>query len=293
MGIWGGHGVQGRERFAWSGMVWVGDGLGGWGPEGVEGPEGVGGPKFRAFFPLQPHFFLLFPLLRVLSCNFGGVFEGQGLEMCTFGLSGCRVHTQHEHTNENPRKSGAGRRRVHGGKAVPHQIGQTLFGQSRFWPKLVWPKSVWPNSVLAKLGHDRTQSAPRSGPIERHQDVTCFLQLFSCRNVWVEVVVSLFRVRLQDLDVASISSCFVLCFVKVLHDFVHRHRVLQVIACKSAKVSAAQWLGTSVLSPPAIVEAQFRVASESAKMFSTSCACPCVHLTIEIETLLAFDCADV
>ena len=37
--------------------------------------------KFRSFFSLW----------GVFSLNFGGVFEGRGAQMCTFGLSGCRV----------------------------------------------------------------------------------------------------------------------------------------------------------------------------------------------------------
>ena len=55
-------------------------------------PGRVGDPKFRVFFPSPATIFLsFFPLLGVLSLNFGGVFEGRDPEMCTFGLSGCRV----------------------------------------------------------------------------------------------------------------------------------------------------------------------------------------------------------
>ena len=55
-------------------------------------PPPLDRPKFRSFCsPLPPPFSLLFPLLAVLSLNFGGVFEGRDTEMCTFGLSGCRV----------------------------------------------------------------------------------------------------------------------------------------------------------------------------------------------------------
>ena len=46
-------------------------------------------PKFRSFFPLPPHFSFL-PSLGVFSWNFG-VFEGRDPQMCTFGLSDCRV----------------------------------------------------------------------------------------------------------------------------------------------------------------------------------------------------------
>ena len=47
-------------------------------------------PKFRSFFPSRHNFHSFFSL-GVLSWIFGGVFEGQDPEMCTFGLSGCRV----------------------------------------------------------------------------------------------------------------------------------------------------------------------------------------------------------
>ena len=50
------------------------------------------GPKISRFFPFSRHNFLSsFPLLGVLSLNFGGVFKGRDPEMCKFGLSGCRV----------------------------------------------------------------------------------------------------------------------------------------------------------------------------------------------------------
>ena len=51
----------------------------GWGPEGW-GSEGEGAQNFALFFP-SPAF----------SWNFGGVLKRRGPEMCTFGLSGCRV----------------------------------------------------------------------------------------------------------------------------------------------------------------------------------------------------------
>ena len=70
------------------------------GPRSVRGSRGGGpkavGPQFRAFFSLsRSHFrFFFFSLslsLGVLSLNFGGVFGGREAQMCTFGLSGCRV----------------------------------------------------------------------------------------------------------------------------------------------------------------------------------------------------------
>ena len=53
----------------------------------------AGPPKILLFFflPLLPQFSFFPPLLGVFSLNFGGVFEGLDPQMCTFGLSGCRV----------------------------------------------------------------------------------------------------------------------------------------------------------------------------------------------------------
>ena len=49
-------------------------------------------PKISLFFSLSRHkIHSFFPYLGVFSLNFGGVFEGQDPQMCTFGLSGCRV----------------------------------------------------------------------------------------------------------------------------------------------------------------------------------------------------------
>ena len=53
-------------------------------------------PKFRVF-SISRHNFLSFSLFGVLSLNFGGVFEGPDPEMCTFGLSGCRVNSKRAH----------------------------------------------------------------------------------------------------------------------------------------------------------------------------------------------------
>ena len=58
-------------------------------------PHGPPSPRTAqnfALFSLSRHIFLsFFPLLGVFSWNFGGVFEGRDPQMCTFGLSGCRV----------------------------------------------------------------------------------------------------------------------------------------------------------------------------------------------------------
>ena len=66
------------------------------------GPEGWR-PKISRFFSLlPPHFSFLFLSLGVLSWNFVGVFEGRNPEMCTFGLSGCRVKPRRLHQTGPP-----------------------------------------------------------------------------------------------------------------------------------------------------------------------------------------------
>ena len=55
------------------------------------GPPNAGPPKMSLFFPSPaPISFFLFSSLGVFSLNFG-VFEGRSPQMCTFGLSDCRV----------------------------------------------------------------------------------------------------------------------------------------------------------------------------------------------------------
>ena len=63
------------------------------------GPEGWGPKISRFFLPLPPLFSFFLPFLGVVSWNFGGVIEGRDPQMCTFGLSGCRV---------KPRRPGGG-----------------------------------------------------------------------------------------------------------------------------------------------------------------------------------------
>ena len=48
-----------------------------------------------SFLSPAGNFFLL--SLGVFSLNFGGVFEDQGAQMCTFGLSGCSVKPRRPH----------------------------------------------------------------------------------------------------------------------------------------------------------------------------------------------------
>ena len=60
-------------------------------------------PKFRSFFSLSRRKIRSFlPSLGVFSLNFGGVFEDRDPEMCTFGLSGCRVKPRRPHQTGPP-----------------------------------------------------------------------------------------------------------------------------------------------------------------------------------------------
>ena len=57
-----------------------------WGPERW-GPRRLGSPKIRVFFPSPAAKFVLSSLSwGVFSWNFGGVFEGRGVQTCTFGV---------------------------------------------------------------------------------------------------------------------------------------------------------------------------------------------------------------
>ena len=56
------------------------------------GPPSAGPPKiWLFFFPFPPSFRSFCVSLGVFSWNFGGVLKRSCPEMCTFGLSGCRV----------------------------------------------------------------------------------------------------------------------------------------------------------------------------------------------------------
>ena len=60
-------------------------------------------PKFRAFSLSSRHNFHSFlPLFWSFSLNFGGVFEDRDPQMCTFGLSGCRVKPRRPHQTGPP-----------------------------------------------------------------------------------------------------------------------------------------------------------------------------------------------
>ena len=62
-----------------------------------------GPSKISLFFPLSRRKIRSFlPSLGVFSLNFGGVFEGRDPQMCTFGLSGCRVEPRRPHQTGPP-----------------------------------------------------------------------------------------------------------------------------------------------------------------------------------------------
>ena len=67
------------------------------------GPPSAGPPKISLFlFPFPPPFRCFCVSLGVFSLNFGGVLKRRGLEMCTFGLSGCRVKPRWPHQTGPP-----------------------------------------------------------------------------------------------------------------------------------------------------------------------------------------------
>ena len=115
------------------------------GPKGG-GPKG-GGPTFRAFFSLSRHNFLSFLLsLGVFSWNFGGVFERRDPQMCTFGLSDCRVKTrrlgvrgsthenlEHRNTTKIPREDPKKRKKIVAGEGEKKSEILGGPGEGRSW----------------------------------------------------------------------------------------------------------------------------------------------------------------
>ena len=68
------------------------------GPPPPLDPPSAGPPKFSLFFfPFPPPFRSFCVSLGVFSWNFGGVLKRKCPEMCTFGLSGCRVKPRRPH----------------------------------------------------------------------------------------------------------------------------------------------------------------------------------------------------
>ena len=95
--------MVGPKRVAQTQKKWGPDGWGseGWGQTGGalgprrvaprwEGPRRVGAQNFALFSLSRPHFRSVSLTLCVFSLNFG-VCEGRDSQVCTFGLSGCRV----------------------------------------------------------------------------------------------------------------------------------------------------------------------------------------------------------
>ena len=150
------------------------------------GPPPPDRPKFRSFFSLSRHHFVLFFLSHcVFSLNFGGFCEDQDPQMCTFGLSK-RAHVRPPalpNTTKKPREDPQREtKRAKMGQETEKKKGEILgsppvppFGAPPFgarfflglgptlwdhdkkldwpkldWPKLVksgWPKRDWPKSV--------------------------------------------------------------------------------------------------------------------------------------------------
>ena len=70
-------------------------------PRRVE-PRRVGGPKFRAFFPSSATIFFLLSLSWGPFVEFWWCLKRWGPEMCTFGLSDCRVKPRRPHQTGPP-----------------------------------------------------------------------------------------------------------------------------------------------------------------------------------------------
>ena len=77
-----------------------------WGPEGWSQKGGApkgGGPKiWRFFFPLPPQFSFFFHSLLVFFVEFWWCLKRRCVQMCTFGLSGCRVKPRQPHQTGPP-----------------------------------------------------------------------------------------------------------------------------------------------------------------------------------------------
>ena len=125
-------------------------------------PPSAGPPKFRFFFSLARYnFHSFFPLFGVHSLKFGGVFEGRDPEMCTFGLSGCRVKPRRlfqgpgaSNTTKIPRKDPKEREEeknnVAGEGKKPRNFGPpTLRGLTLLGSTPHPPPTRWPEAALA------------------------------------------------------------------------------------------------------------------------------------------------
>ena len=84
-----------------------------------------GPPKISLFFSLSRRKIRSFlPSLGVFSLNFGGVSEGRDPQMCTFGLSGCRVKPRRLHQTGPPENCGGRRKKKKSAKFwAPHPSG--------------------------------------------------------------------------------------------------------------------------------------------------------------------------
>ena len=178
------------------------------------------------------NFALFFPSLGVFSLNFGGVFECRDPQMCTFGLSGCRVEPRRPHqtgppglhtttrelqnsTKGPPRREERGRKKreilaLHPSNTPPFQKKKKLRGPTfpTFGPhpsgledaRLRPISTSEPKSKLAEveIGRNRTDGVCSVSSFSLSCFCFCFVfllsLLFSCSN-------------------ASLSSfCFLFCF---------------------------------------------------------------------------------
>ena len=146
-------------------------------------------PKFHSFFSPTGNFI---PLKKVFSLNSGGVFEDRDAQMCTLGLSGCRVEARRPHIT-GPLGLHTTTRELQTRTFQGHTWGwfilsmcvfvknkktNTKIGLGRFrqnWPfqlrkvikqswstvKVGWPKSDWVHQIrmvkgrFGQIGHSR------------------------------------------------------------------------------------------------------------------------------------------
>ena len=123
-------------------------------------------PNFRSFLSLSRRKIRSFlPSLGVFSWNFGGVFEGWDPQMCTSGLSGCRVRAPARGKKKERNFGRSGGRGSGGGPKHTHHTHTT---QKMGWPKMDWPKLDWPKSATT-TGAQVHQSSVRRRR-RQHQD---------------------------------------------------------------------------------------------------------------------------
>ena len=133
-------GQKKREALEW----WAKGGPASW------GPEGWGGPKFRFFVPPPAaKFVLFFPLLGVLSWNFGGFLKCRGPEMCTFGVLGLSCASPKNENCGGEEKKARNFGRSGGGVRRRGGPGKRAGGAHKSWTR-----QRGPEPVLWRGGHE-------------------------------------------------------------------------------------------------------------------------------------------